>query len=546
VPLPFARLAFVQGTGIRVARDASREEMEVARAHLETELERVGGLARERVGRAGRERAEAGGRGGPGAARELGGRLALACYQGAMEVAAAALAGVRQVMKSRRGWQDEQDGERGLHELDERLARYGADVLDGLRGRPCIWLHAASVGEMQGMRALIGPLRERVPEAAIVVSALTRTGRAVAKSLPGVDAAVLFPLDARSVVGRALALLRPRTFLFTETELWPSMLLACAARRIPAVLVSGRMSERSVRRYAWLRSMMSRTLAGVTLCVQSEADARRLVRVGAARERTIVAGSLKAEAPRDENARRRVARVLGTLGAGERALLVGASTHRGEEEALLSAFARVAGRCSGLRLVLAPRHPERFAEVAALLQGSPLPWAGFGDLERAGRPLGEARVLLLDQMGVLRGCLPYARLVFVGGTLAPVGGHSLLEPAADGCAVVFGPHTGHVAGLAQTLLECGGARRVADRAALESVVETLGTDAGEAARVGALAATAARAERGALARHLEIITPYLAARGGTGGEEPRARPGGEEGGGDGGDASGASDLRDGA
>jgi len=485
VPVPFGRLRFVQGHSIRVARDASRDEMELARVRLEEELGRVSRLAQGAVRRARR-----------------GGRMALACYRGTMNGFAAAVRGVGRLT----GWRRE--------ELNERLGRYGEEMLRRVAGRACIWLHAASVGEMQGVRALVGPLRQRFPEAAIVVSALTRTGRTAAQRLPGVDAGIFLPFDAPSVIQRALSTLRPRAFLFTETELWPSMLLECAARGIPAVLVSGRLSERSVRRYLWLRPVMERTLGAVTLCVQSEADARRLVTIGAAPERVSVAGNLKAEAPVDEEARRRIGRILRASAAGTRDLLVGASTHRGEEEALLSAFCEVEARYPTLRLVLAPRHPERFAEVAALLERFSRPWVRFGDLERAERPLAEERILLLDRMGLLRGCLPHARLVFVGGTLAPIGGHSLLEPAAEGCAVVFGPHTEHVAELAQTLLDCGGARRVSDAAALAHVVETLGADAAAAARAGALAAAAVAAERGALARHLEILLPRMASSSG--------------------------------
>jgi len=531
VPIPFARLAFVQGQSIHVARDASRAEMGLARVRLEEELGRVGRLAREQVERAARAGTggRANGRRGESAdaAARLGGGLALACYRSTMGLTATALRGVRRVAGLRR------------EELDERLAYYGEGLLEGIGGRPCIWLHAASVGEMQGVRALVGPLRERFSEAAIVVSALTRTGRAVAKGLAGVDAGIFFPLDAPSVIRRALSTLRPRVFLFTETELWPSMLLECASRGVPAILVSGRMSERSVRRYVWVRPMMERTLAGVTACVQSEADARRLVIIGAKPDRVVVAGNLKAEAPVDEAAHRRIGRVLTTLGAGNRDLLVGASTHRGEEEALISAFTRVAARCPGLRLVLAPRHPEWFAEVAALLEGCPLSWVKFSDLERDGRAMAEERILLLDQMGLLRGCMPYARMVFVGGTLAPVGGHSLLEPAAEGCAIIFGPHTDHVAELAQTLLDCGGGYGVPDAAALAHVVETLGTDAAEAARVGTLAAAAVAAKRGALERHLEIILRVTStSREGRGVRRGRTREEGVA-------ASPADDARDG-
>jgi 3-deoxy-D-manno-octulosonic-acid transferase len=323
--------------------------------------------------------------------------------------------------------------------LAERLGRYPPGLAKGLGGRPAMWLHAASVGELQGLRAILGPLRERFPEHACVVSTLTTTGRTLAQSLPGVDAALLFPWDARWIVRRALAMVRPDLFVFTETEFWPGFLLACARRDVPCILVSGRLSADSVQRYGWARPLMRRALARVTFCMQSEDDARRLLTLGVDPERVHVSGNLKAEAQHDAGVGAEVARVLERAGVSDRVLVIGASTHRGEEAALLQAFARLSTRTGRIFLLLAPRHPERFAEVATLLDRNGVDWVRFSNLQRDGQTAArQARIILLDRMGILRSCFPLACLVFVGGTLVPVGGHNVLEPAAEGCAVVFG------------------------------------------------------------------------------------------------------------
>jgi 3-deoxy-D-manno-octulosonic-acid transferase len=399
---------------------------------------------------------------------------------------------------------------RWRRELAERLGRYPPELAQGLGGRPAIWLHAASVGELQGLRAILGPLRDRFPGHACVVSTLTATGRTLARDLPGVDGAFLFPWDARWIVRRALAMVGPDLFLFTETEIWPGFLSMCAARNIPCVLVSGRLSADSVRWYSWARPLMRRALARVTFCMQSEDDARRLTALGVDPERVNVSGNLKVEAPLDARVGARVAAVLGRAGVSDRALVIGASTHRGEEAALLQAFARLRARAGGMFLLLAPRHPERFAEVANLLDRDGGDWARFSELERDGQTTARhARVILLDCMGILRSCFPFACLVFVGGTLAPVGGHNVLEPAAEGCAVVLGPHTEHVAEMVRLLVAAGGAHQVADAEDLGRVVAWLGADAEAARGTGARAAEVAAAQRGAVERHLRVITSIV-------------------------------------
>lgn len=393
---------------------------------------------------------------------------------------------------------------------EERLGRYPQELEQRLRSRRSIWLHAASVGELQGLQTLVTPLRDRFPGHAIVVSSMTATGRAAAKSLSGVDAAIYFPWDAPQTVRRALTALRPELFAFSETELWPGFLSECARRGIPCVLVSGRVSERSARRYAWLGPLMKPALARVRFCVQSQDDARRIVAIGGRPESVHVTGTLKAEVRADARAHTRVAAALQGMRTPGRMLIAGASTHRGEEAALLRAFARVRGRDPELRLVLAPRHPARFSEVAALLDGGDVHWIRFSELEHDPQRLSlHTRVILMDTIGVLRACFPLASVVFVGGTLTPRGGHNLFEPAIDGCAVLFGPHTEHVSGMADVLLMADGARQVADEKSLGEILEQLVRDPGGTAEVGERAAAAVLSQRGALQRHLDVITSLV-------------------------------------
>jgi 3-deoxy-D-manno-octulosonic-acid transferase len=291
------------------------------------------------------------------------------------------------------------------------------------------------------------------------------------------------------------------------------LLADCAARKIPCVLASGRVSERSLRRYLWVRPLMRRALGEVYCCVQTTADAERVQALGAAPERVVVTGSLKVEAPVDESAREQADHALGRLGGDGRFLVVGASTHDGEEAALLRAFAHARAGAPDLRLVLAPRHPERFEPVAAMLDATGHAWARFSSLaEGDGRLALRPAVILLDRIGVLRACFSRACAVFVGGTLVAVGGHNVLEPAVEGCAVLFGPHTEHVDHAAGALIAGGGALRVGDGDALAAALESLLSDRDEMAAMGRRAAEVAAAQRGALARHLDVIAAVCGAR----------------------------------
>jgi 3-deoxy-D-manno-octulosonic-acid transferase len=393
---------------------------------------------------------------------------------------------------------------RGLRE------RFGA-VAATEPGRRAIWIHGASVGEITALAPVVRMLRRELPDHRLVLSTLTLGGRtAAAVRVTEADAAILFPLDLPWTVARAVDAVRPRLVLFSETELWPNFLAALAARGIPAVMLSGRVSARAFQRYRRWRWLFAPALASVrVLCVQSLDAARRLVALGAPAGRVVVTGSLKGAAAFAAPAG---ALSLARLGVAERPVLVAGSTHADEEAAVLEAWQRIAARVPAARLVLAPRRPERFEDVAALLDSRGLAFARRSELVRrghAGWP-AEVPILLLDTLGDLAGLWEGARVAFVGGTLAPVGGHNLLEPAAHGVPVVFGPHVRSVAEAALRLLAGGGGVQVRDASELAGELARLFTDPGAARAAGASARATVSASECALAVTLAVVRGVLA------------------------------------
>lgn len=384
---------------------------------------------------------------------------------------------------------------------------------------PALWVHAASVGELQAVRTLMPGLRQRWPGRLLVVSTTTRTGLALAREIPEVHLAFLLPLDARATVRRLLSSLRLEGFLFTETEIWPTLLSELHAAGVPALMVSGRVSERNVARARWLKPLYRAALADVTCCMQTEEDARRIVLLGADTHRVHVAGSLKtaAEPVEPSAAVRAVGAVL-----GDRPVFVAGSTHEGEEAAALTAYARGRAVDPALVLLVAPRHPERFARAAEVIGAAgitPVRFAALADGSASLPPSGPA-VVLLDEIGTLAGAYGLARLAFVGGSLAAVGGHNVLEPARAGVPVLVGPHTANAAETVDALIEAGGAIRVDTVEALADEVGALLADEPRRARLGERARLAAGASTDVVGRHLRLIGARLATAGTPGKERP--------------------------
>lgn len=378
------------------------------------------------------------------------------------------------------------------------------------------WVHAVSVGEVVAAVPLVRALRVRWPETAIVVSTVTATGAQMALARLGELAAAtfLFPLDLAGAPARALDRVAPRCFIALETELWPTFLGALARRGVPAVLANGRISDRSLRRYRLARPLFRHVLARVALfAMQSEEDARRIISLGAAAERVVVTGNLKMEAPADAAAGDGLWRRLLHLGTDR--VWVAGSTHRGEEQAVVEAFLALrAGQADGeppLRLLLAPRHPERVAEVEALVRER-----GLVSTRRS-RVQPGADVIVLDTVGELAALYAVADVIFIGGSLVPVGGHNVIEPALCARPVVFGPHMHNFREPAALLLKAGGAIQVRGGAELAAALGRLLASEPDRRARGAAAWSAVAAHQGACARTIDALAGVLADAGPRGG-----------------------------
>ena len=376
-----------------------------------------------------------------------------------------------------------------------------------------VWLHAVSVGEVQACAALVSALYQRHPGVPLTVTTFTPTGAARARALFGNLAQVRYiPFDLPGAARRFLTRVQPRLAVIFETELWPNLYRECGRRRVPLVLASARISARSAGRYQRLGALFRDTLSqAVVIGAQAEGDAARFRALGAAAASTHVTGNLKFDFEVPADIVQRGARLRAEY-APDRALWVAGSTHGGgEEQALLDAHQRVRAAHPGALLVLAPRHPPRFDEVAKSLAQ-----AGVSFVRRSQALDGGAgqacQVVLLDSLGELLDFYAAADLAFVGGSLVPIGGHNLLEPAALGLAILTGPNNFNSAEIARLLIERGAAEVVHDAAQLGARVSALLADPGERERMGAAASAAVDGNRGALAKLLGLIEPLLEAR----------------------------------
>ncbi|OZA30145.1 MAG: 3-deoxy-D-manno-octulosonic acid transferase [Hydrogenophilales bacterium 17-61-9] len=393
--------------------------------------------------------------------------------------------------------------ERGyLAHWAERLALCPAPVTGAL------WIHAVSVGEMRAAQPLIDALRIAHPDAPLLLTCMTPTGRATAESLYGDFAHIAYlPYDYAGLTRRFLRRAHPRVGILMETELWPNLIRAAARESVPMVLANARLSERSARGYARLPALTRASLARMArVAAQSEADAARLTALGA---RTVsVAGNLKFDIvpPPEQLLRGATWRARW----GRRPVLLAASTREGEEAALLRAL--VAAAPADVLLVLAPRHPQRFDAVAALIEAAGLPYQRRSALD--GTELNaDTRVLLGDSLGELFAYYAACDVAFVGGSLAPLGGQNLIEAASVGRPVLVGPHTFNFAEATRLALDAGAALRVSDAEALLANALQLLNDAPARARMGEAGLAFAARHRGAAARVAGLISPLVSGAG---------------------------------
>lgn len=385
--------------------------------------------------------------------------------------------------------------------LKERLGRV-PETLRRLPQRP-VWVHAASVGETLAAAPLVAELRRHCPELPIVASTTTLTGQAVARRELNPEATMLLPVDALCIVDRVLRAVRPRCLFLVETEIWPGLLRAAQNVDCPVVMVSGRVSPRSAQRYRWVRPLIRAALQRVSqFGMQTNSDAERIIALGAPAERVSVTGNLK-------GGRTPIAGAgLERMGGLERRrILIAASTQPGEEEFVLAACRDLLATHPDLLLLLAPRRPERFAAVAELVEKTGLRYERRSAMRQSISP--QTQVLLLDTIGELARLFPSGLAVFVGGSIAPLGGHNVLEPAAYGKPVAFGPHIEMVADAAEELCLARGAVMVREAADLTELWKRLLDQPEFAREMGKRARAVAEERSKAVERTWALIEPYL-------------------------------------
>jgi 3-deoxy-D-manno-octulosonic-acid transferase len=377
--------------------------------------------------------------------------------------------------------------------------------------RPILWLHAVSVGEVLAVSRLVGELDSAFPQFRVLISTTTRTGQDLARQRFGADRVFYCPLDFPWAVRAYLNALRPRMLILAETEFWPNLLNGCSRRNIPVAVVNARISDRSWPRYRALKSLWRPFLSRVSrVLAQSEIDAERLRAIGCQSDRVYVAGNLKFDVRAAAEAD--ATRLLKHLASGLRIVVAG-STLEGEETALLQAWPQLLNADPQLVLVLAPRHPERFAGVAALINQSGISWIRRSDWRSQSadsvQPLRPSQIVLLDTIGELASIYSLASVAFVGGSIATAGGHNPLEPAQFGVPIVVGPNYANFRAITEDLL-ASQALRVALADDLAPTLIDLLADRRAAEAMGARARHVFEQQAGATARCVEAIHELLA------------------------------------
>jgi len=385
-----------------------------------------------------------------------------------------------------------------LQHWSERFGLYSARPT-----QPVIWLHAVSVGETRAAVPLVEALLVRYPGHQILLTNTTPTGRATSESLFGERVLrVYLPYDYSFAVRRFVRHFKPAIGLLMETEIWPNLIRICHASGTPVLLVNARLSVRSAQRYGWLDALVRSSLGKLAAVVaQTPADAERLSLLGA--HGIEVAGNLKFDCEPLSAQLQAGVQLRAQIGAS-RPVFVAASTREGEEGLVLDALERLAS--PDLLTMMVPRHPQRFDEVAALLEQRGVIY----QRRSAGEPVAvQTAVLLGDTMGELFAYYRAADIAFVGGSLLPFGGQNLIEAAAVGCPVLIGPHTWNFTDVARQAIACGAAQRVEDVAALARTLKNLLDDTSRRRLMSEAAQAFSLAHRGAVQRLMQVINRFL-------------------------------------
>jgi 3-deoxy-D-manno-octulosonic-acid transferase len=395
--------------------------------------------------------------------------------------------------------------------LSQKLGILSPDLLQKLAGTRPVWIHAVSVGEVMATIPLVQQIKKRYPSQKIVLSTVTVTGSYTASlRAREVDAVMYFPFDYPFIVRRVIRKINPKLFITLETEIWPNILRELKRKNIPSVLISGRISNRSYHKYKWARFFFSKVLDNIDVfCMQTEVDTKRIIDIGAKEDRAITAGNLKfdQQVPILTSEEKATTYSIFNLKEGQRLFIAG-STHRGEEELVLEVFKNLKKSFNDLILMLAPRHPERFNEVAQLLDRHGMQSIKKTEIEND-KSRNNYDVILIDTIGDLSKLYSIGTIIFVGGSLVSTGGHNVLEPVSYKKAVIFGPHMENFSEMSRILRESGGGLQVHNQEEFISKARMLLEDDAIRDGLGEVAFEVIAHNQGAITNAMEVIEKFI-------------------------------------
>ncbi len=394
--------------------------------------------------------------------------------------------------------------------IAERFGFIPANKLSIIAGRPVIWLHAVSVGEVIAARPLLKALRHKYPDHAIVVSNTTETGKTTASGFKEIDLCIYFPFDFMPSVRILLNAVKPDIIIIMETEIWPNFCREAARNQIPLLLANGRISDRSFKRYlkfSWFFKPALRCFSSV--CMQSQPGLERIIAIGAAPENTLVAGNLKNDIPSQPPTEQKRNELRSNYSIPENSCVITAgSTREGEEKHLISSYKTLLTEFQNLFLALVPRHPERAEEVAVLLKSTGINFQRRKNLDSNNR-LKHGDVLLVDTVGEMMNMYALSDFSFVGGSLVPIGGHNLLEPASVGVPTVFGKHMSNFREIETLVLQYQAGIQLQSPEELTAAFRSLISNSDLRHLIGQNGLKLIRENGGATERHMTIIKRYL-------------------------------------
>jgi len=393
----------------------------------------------------------------------------------------------------------------------QRMGFIPKPVNDQLKGVHPIWIHAVSVGEVIASIPIIKKIKEAYPQKKIVLSTITSTGNNTARQkIPEIDFLIYFPYDFFFIVKRVLATINPCIFIHTETEIWPNFLFFLHQRKIPSVIVNGRISLKSCRRYKFFGWFFKKVFNKVSAFgMQSFVDYQRVIDIGADPQKVFITGNMKFDQKMPDVNDSYKEELLNELNLGsEDKIFIAGSTHWPEEDIILEVFRQLIKEYPNLILILAPRHPERFSEVERLVKKKGLAVHRKSEIKKHEHSL-RSQVILLDTIGELAQFYSIGEIIFVGGSFANIGGHNILEPLVYKKPVIFGPYTQNVSEFVNVLIESGAGISVTTKDDLLFQAQRLLSNKEEAQMCGERGFQVIKVNQGATEKNFKIIKRFL-------------------------------------